>query len=98
MDISGIDHWWINDTSSFSITEDGILTNTVSLSPGIYFLEIRAYDPSGNFCLSVIKVIVNRKTSIQQFPLMLTIITLLSVIGGAGVVTVVIALLHRRKR
>ncbi len=96
-DISGIDHWWINDTSSFSINDDGILINIISLSPGVYNLEVRAYDPWGNFCLSIIKVIVNSETPAQQSPFVIVTITLISIIGGIGVIGIILSPFRKKK-
>ena len=96
-DISGIDYWWINNTSSFSINDDGILINIISLSPGVYNLEVRAYDPWGNFCLSIIKVIVNSETPTQQSPFVINIITLISIIGGIGVTGIILSQFRKKK-
>ena len=49
-DESGIDHWWLNDTIHFAIDEDGVIRNATILEPGIYGLEVRAYDPYDNYC------------------------------------------------
>jgi len=57
-DLSGIAHWWTNDTDQFPITIDGVLTNATILPVGEYWLEIRAYDPYDNFCTATMKLIV----------------------------------------
>jgi len=49
-DISGIDHWWTNDTSHFEISVDGVITNKTRLGVGTYGLEIRVYDTLDNYC------------------------------------------------
>ncbi|MFX1502901.1 MAG: SBBP repeat-containing protein [Promethearchaeota archaeon] len=96
-DLSGIDHYWINDTSSFNIDDDGVLTNIVSLSPGAYYLEVRAYDPWGNFCLSNIKISVISETPTQQPPFVIGIIILISIIGGMGVIGIILYLLRKKR-
>ncbi|UCD01788.1 MAG: hypothetical protein JSV23_01855, partial [Promethearchaeota archaeon] len=77
--------------------DDGILTNIVSLSPGVYYLEVRAYDPWGNFCLSIIKVNVKSETPAQLSPFEIGIITIISIIGGIGVIGIIL-FLFRKKR
>ena len=47
-DLSGIHHFTVNDTSRFSISQTGLLTNATLLAVGDYGLEIRAYDPYDN--------------------------------------------------
>ena len=49
-DISGIDHWWINDTSHFEISTTGQLSNKTWLRCGVYGLEVRVYDVLDNYC------------------------------------------------
>ncbi len=60
-DYYGISEWWVNDTE-FSI-EAGLLKNMSILQYGIYHLEVRAYDPSGNyasciFCIAVVDTVL----------------------------------------
>jgi len=57
-DLSGIDHWWINDTTHFSIDENGTITNAITLNVGDYWLEVRAYDPYDNYCTHIIRITV----------------------------------------
>ncbi len=61
-DLSGIDQWWINDTSNFNIDGDGVITNITSLLVGQYWLEIIAYDPYGLNCSAFIKITVQDTT------------------------------------
>ena len=56
-DLSGIASYWINDTVNFDINSDGIVIAT-ALEVGIYGLEIRAYDPYGNYCIIEIQVTI----------------------------------------
>ncbi|MBD3228595.1 MAG: hypothetical protein GF329_10445, partial [Candidatus Lokiarchaeota archaeon] len=53
-DLSSIDHYWINDTTNFQIDINGTITNVGTPDSGIYYLEIRAYDPSNNYCSATI--------------------------------------------
>ncbi len=53
-----IDHYWINDTTHFTIDENGIVQNSTILNQGSYFLEVRAYDLSNNYCFAVFNVTV----------------------------------------
>jgi parallel beta-helix repeat protein len=55
-DYYGISGWWINNTD-FSI-DDGLLQNSSNLQYGVYHLEVRAYDPSGNYASHVITIAV----------------------------------------
>jgi hypothetical protein len=47
-DRSGIDTWWINDTTTFAIDQDGEITNVLSLSLGVYGLLVSVNDTLGN--------------------------------------------------
>ncbi|MFX0074324.1 MAG: rhodanese-like domain-containing protein, partial [Candidatus Hermodarchaeota archaeon] len=52
-DASGIDHYWLNDTSNFVIDEiTGLITNAILLEEEMYWLEVRAYDSHGLYCSS----------------------------------------------
>ncbi|MFX0135630.1 MAG: S8 family serine peptidase [Candidatus Hodarchaeota archaeon] len=62
-DLSGIDEWWINDTTHFSIDEYGTITNAITLNSGDYWLEVRAYDPHDNYCSQIIKITVEKTPS-----------------------------------
>jgi len=57
-DASGIDHYWVSDTARFSVDEDGIVTNNVSLPCGEILLEVRAYDSYGHYCSADIVIVV----------------------------------------
>lgn len=48
-DLSGISHYWISDWDSFSFTSDDTFTQWDNLPRGNYSLEVRAYDPYGNY-------------------------------------------------
>ncbi|MBD3408253.1 MAG: hypothetical protein GF411_19175 [Candidatus Lokiarchaeota archaeon] len=57
-DLDGIDSYWINDTTHFSIDADGLLNSDGALDIGMYSLEVRAYDSSDNYCTVSISIIV----------------------------------------
>ncbi|MFW9869334.1 MAG: nitrous oxide reductase family maturation protein NosD [Candidatus Thorarchaeota archaeon] len=52
----GITRWWVNNTE-FSI-DSGVLRNIDTLFYGVYYLEVRAYDPSDNFVSHVLSISV----------------------------------------
>jgi hypothetical protein len=85
-DSSGINNWWINDTVNFAIDSEGLITNIVSLSVGVYWLETRAYDAYGRYCSAIFKVTVEGEPGggggIPGFNLLITlaIIAILSLI------------------
>ncbi|MGY5852714.1 MAG: right-handed parallel beta-helix repeat-containing protein [Candidatus Thorarchaeota archaeon] len=43
-DLSGIDSWWINDTTNFQISVTGLITNASSLTIGSYPLQVWVSD------------------------------------------------------
>ena len=57
-DASGIDHYWVSDTASFSVDDEGVVTNNVSLPCGETLLEVRAYDSYGHYCSADIVIVV----------------------------------------
>ena len=48
IDPSGISTWWLNDTVSFAVSTDGLVTSTVSLGEGTYGVQIWVNDTLGN--------------------------------------------------
>ncbi len=62
-DLSSIDHYWVNDTTTFSISSAGLITNATSLPVGVYWLEVRGYDPYSQYCTATIKITVQDTTS-----------------------------------
>jgi len=56
-DANGIDYYWVNDSTNFNINSNGLITNNFLLNLGLKWLEVRAYDPSNNYCTATIKVI-----------------------------------------
>jgi len=61
-DLSGIETWWTNSTTYFTVDIQGILTNKTLLPVGIYTVEVRAYDPYDNNCSAVFTVSVEDTT------------------------------------
>ncbi|TXT54571.1 MAG: hypothetical protein BAJATHORv1_60067 [Candidatus Thorarchaeota archaeon] len=57
-DLSGIDYYWINDTSRFNISESGLIMSSAILDLGLYRLTVRAYDPYDNYCEEILSVII----------------------------------------
>jgi hypothetical protein len=90
-DFFGIEHWWLNNTDQFSIDENGVITKSLYLPVGEYWLEIRAYDPFDNFCSCTIKI-----TILQISPLDFTGVLILI---GAPLIVIGIAVgIEKRKR
>jgi len=61
-DLSGISSWWINNTVSFQIDENGLVTNRTSLLVGLYWIQTKAFDPYGNNCSCIFIVTVEDTT------------------------------------
>ena len=60
IDNSGTVNYMINDRVNFIIHDTtGVITNKTVLEPGTYILNITAYDPSGNYIDSIIKITVS---------------------------------------
>lgn len=82
-DLSGINRYWVNDTSHFTIDSTGMVTNVTILIPGTYWLEVKAYDPNDNYCSGFIKVIVNLpKESVPVIPPEIPLPLILFLIGS----------------
>ncbi len=73
IDSSGIDHYWVSDTENFAVDSNGLITTYNLLEVGVYFLEIRAYDPYDNYCSAIIQVIVQDTNAPEVLPLYDTI-------------------------
>jgi len=63
VDLSGIDHWWVNDTEYFSIDEFGVIRSNTILSPGVYGLNVTVLDPYYNTISVVFSVNVIEDSS-----------------------------------
>jgi len=90
-DSSGIDTstWSVNDTTNFAINSDGVITNAIPLTVGIYGIEVSIDDTWGNTATSSFTVTVET----AQFDY-----TLIAIGGGLGIVVIVVAVLYLRKR
>jgi len=86
-DLSGIDHWWISDTDSFSISGTGVITSNEPLQAGVYEIEVRAYDPYDNYGSDTFTL-----TVVAPFPL-----EILAIVGGAAVVIILLVILRMKK-
>jgi len=64
-DTSGVEYS-IDDTVNFNITSEGIITNSLNLSAGVYPLEIRAYNTFNNSITATINIRV--KSSSNAIP------------------------------
>ena len=99
-DLSGIDHYWVNDTTHFIIDENGGISNATALAVGVYWLEVRAYDPGDHYCSAAFVVTVEEPTPTptELPPLMLPVIAIGSFIGGAAVVGIGAYMFLRRRK
>jgi len=62
-DLSGIDDWRLNDTTYFSISDaNGVIINIGQVPVGVFWLEVRAFDPYGYYCTVDIKITVQDTT------------------------------------
>ena len=55
-DTSGIDYWWINDTTNFKINQTGFFENNTNLAVAIYYVNISVNDTVGNIASEIIYV------------------------------------------
>jgi parallel beta-helix repeat protein len=105
-DISGIGSWWLNDTTHFTIDQDGTITNSTPLVIGIYSVLVSVSDTLGNIQSSEITITVVDTTSPTTTPTTtdttpegldpLIILALGLGIGSAAVILMVIVFLRRR--
>ena len=92
IDNSGIDQWWLNNTQSFAISQDGVITNTGDLEVGDYGIRVWVNDTLGNTRSGVFTLTV--EPSPASFPTEL----LLIVLGGTAVVIVALIVWRAGKR
>ncbi|MHA3964464.1 MAG: right-handed parallel beta-helix repeat-containing protein [Candidatus Thorarchaeota archaeon SMTZ1-45] len=110
-DYEGIDHWWLNDTTHFMLDGQGVIRNATVLNPGIYRLEVRAYDPYDNYCsaglvVTVLEAPMTKSTTSTTTPPTISAIleevdsvmmlVLGAGIGGVSVVVVVLVILRKK--
>ena len=96
-DASGINNWWLNDTTYFTIDNQGVISNITLLNDGIYWIEVRAYDPYGHFCSDILKITV-AKPIIPQDITWIIIIVIGSSAGVAAVSVITVLLVRKRRR
>lgn len=106
MDPSGIDHWELNDTVHFKLTEwhyaEGCtarITNGTFLAPGAYGLSIDVFDTYGNKLSAVITISVDLPepdTTIPDGVDPVMTLVLGTGIGGAMVLVLVVVFLRRK--
>ena len=58
-DTFGIHHYWINDTSQFTIDGNGVIANISMLPVDEHGILVRAYDPSDNYGTNVFTLTVH---------------------------------------
>lgn len=106
-DLSGIDHYWLNDTAHFSIYEDALIRNVTAIEPGVYILKVKAYDQYGNYCTVILVITVSEpstttavtSSTTSTVAEYITPMTMLALgLGIIGVMLVVFATLLNRKR
>ncbi len=61
-DLSGLDQWWINDTTHFAIDSNGVIVNATFLFIDTYGLQIWVNDTFGNTATVIIAIIVQDTT------------------------------------
>jgi hypothetical protein len=90
-DSSGIDTstWSVNDSATFSINADGVITNQVALGVGTYNIEVSIDDTWGNTATDVLTVIVVN----PPFDPLLWLL-----IAGGGIAALVVCLVYCRKQ
>ncbi len=59
----GVDEYWINEANHFQITSKSVITNTTVVDSDTYTLSIRAYDSSGNYISTVIRITIDPKST-----------------------------------
>lgn len=90
-DLAGVS-WAVNDTTQFTISGDGLITNATILAPGIYYLEITVTDGNSNSISITIAITVN--DTVPPFdPTMVAL-----AVGGLGVGVVIILLVYVFKK
>ncbi|UCH03986.1 MAG: right-handed parallel beta-helix repeat-containing protein [Candidatus Thorarchaeota archaeon] len=106
-DLSGIDHWTLNDTSHFTITatfynQGGTarLVNATALEPGVYPLSITVFDRYDNsisavFSITVLEATMTTTTGTEGLDPVLMFV-LGTGVGGGAFIVIVLAVLRRR--
>jgi parallel beta-helix repeat protein len=100
-DISGIDHWSLNDTMNFHIGTSGLITNKTALDSGQYGLLITVLDPYGNELSAELTVFVGEEITTPTTsgfgdinPILPYIVG--AVLAGASIVIIIVVFFKKR--
>ncbi|MFX1264828.1 MAG: hypothetical protein ACFFH0_05580 [Promethearchaeota archaeon] len=101
-DLSGISSWTINDTLRFEVSTTGLLTNTTTLTSGVYGLIVTASDPHGNVVAATFTITVQAEYE-PHGPSLIEPLVLSGIVAGSFIVGVVFwmflsPILKRRKK
>ncbi|NHJ14526.1 MAG: hypothetical protein EAX95_12675 [Candidatus Thorarchaeota archaeon] len=105
-DLSGIDHWILNDTLSFQISQTGRITNKITLQPGNYALHVSVFDAYGNELTADFTVYVEEVSTTTTTTSTTTTelgrldpLLMFGIGGGLGAIAVLVAVaLYARKK
>ncbi|MCK4566640.1 MAG: right-handed parallel beta-helix repeat-containing protein, partial [Candidatus Thorarchaeota archaeon] len=92
-DPSGIASWSVDDTTNFTISGSGLITNATTLAPGVYYLEITVTDNYSNSKSITIMITVNDPVP----PYDPTMVNLAIAGVGAGIVILLIVFVLKKK-
>jgi parallel beta-helix repeat protein len=92
-DPSGIASWSIDDTTNFTISGSGLITNATTLEPGVYYFEITVTDNYSNSKSITIMITVNDPIP----PYDPTMVNLAIAGVGAGIVILLIVFVLKKK-
>ncbi len=101
-DVSGIDHWTVNDTEHFALF-NGRLINIGILEAGSYILTVSAYDPYGNYCAATFTItVLSPETPPTTEPTLPTgtppLLPILVIIVGVGIgITITVYVIMSRQ-
>ena len=93
-DLDKIERYEINDTINFIIDSNGVISNTIILNPGVYWIEIKAFDSSNNFCNATIKITIIR----SENPPNITSFEIGISLYASGIIGIGIIIYMRKKR
>ncbi|MHA1930695.1 MAG: hypothetical protein ACTSV2_19160 [Candidatus Thorarchaeota archaeon] len=87
-DTSGIDSFWVNDTTHFDIDNHGILTSIGTLDIGTHGIQVSVNDTNGYTLSSSFNVIVSSSESVA-FPTEWLFIGVVGIVGVIAIVAVI---------
>jgi len=95
----GLDTWWINDTARFSINQYGVITNIVTLTAGVYPIQVWVNDTYGNTITAIFILTVHAPSSPPNPPPLLSYAIIVAGVMALAGVTIYNTLMDiRRKR